>query len=86
MSDSGYHEARARYIKARRLAMHLDSRGISLTEAQGMHPALREHHAKMAGVNDPSNETWAETVSHLGSIHKIRGEQAKIKDPFEGLT
>lgn len=85
MSDSSsYHQERARSVKARQLADHLDQRGFSITDVQGMHPALREHHAKLAGVHPPSEETWTAVVAHLGATHRARQSMAG-KDPFEGL-
>jgi hypothetical protein len=83
MSDS-YREERVRSVKARQLAAHLDQRGYALTNVQGMHPALREHHARMAGVEAPSEETWTAVVAHLGAMRRERQRMAG-KDPFAGL-
>lgn len=60
-----YDEQRARYVPAMRLARHFQQRGLSMGDVERMHPMMRQHHAKMVGI-DPLE---AETV--LSTMHKL---------------
>lgn len=74
------HEAQARERKAAKLSSHLLARGITVDDLTSMHPDVRAHHAKLAGVNDPSADTWEMVVHAVGTAHKYQPD-----DPFEGL-
>ena len=47
------------------LVSHFQSRGVSAEHLQGMHPAVRTHYAKMAGLNAPTEEGWATVIDHM---------------------
>lgn len=83
---SAYYEHAARMQKAAKLTSHLQERGITADHLQVMHPSLLAHHAAMAGVSDPSTETW-DMVGK--SMRSSEAEKAKAKqpgyDPFAGL-
>lgn len=73
-----------RQIKASKLANHLTSRGISHADFQTMDPRLRAHHAVLAGVTEPSDDTWKLTGLTMQAGEQSRHRNAG-KDPFEGL-
>lgn len=47
-----------------------------------MHPDVRAHHAKLAGVNNPSDDTWDMVVRSVGTDYS----KYIPDDPFEGLS
>lgn len=48
------------------LVTHFQSRGMSADHVEHMHPALRSHYAKMAGLNPPTSEQgWNAVIDHM---------------------
>jgi hypothetical protein len=47
------------------LASHFQSRSLTADHLERMHPAVRSHYAKMAGLNEPSEEGWNTLIDHM---------------------
>jgi hypothetical protein len=75
------YEQRARERKAAMLTSHFRVRGISSADLEAVHPDVRQHHAKLAGVRNPSDETWSMMLKTVDYLEKNPGPE----DPFEGL-
>jgi hypothetical protein len=53
------------------LVTHFQSRNMTADHLERMHPSVRSHYAKMAGLNEPSEEGWNALIDHMrrkGSI------------------
>lgn len=83
MSTNEYEQA-ARSLKARKLSDHLARQGVTHKQFQSLHPQMRAHHALVAGVSTPSDETWEMTGQMLASRERVAKHQPA--DPFEGLV
>lgn len=55
------------------LASHFTSRGFTADHLEQMHPHLRAHYSKLAGLNNPSEEGWNALVDH---VRRSSGQQA----------
>lgn len=55
------------------LVTHFQSRSITADHLERMHPTVRDHYAKMAGLNAPSEQGWNALIDHMrrrsGSSH-----------------
>ena len=47
------------------LITHFASRGVTADHLERMHPNVRDHYAKMAGLNAPSEEGWQTLISKM---------------------
>jgi hypothetical protein len=47
------------------LMSHFQSRGMTADHVEAMHPDLRTHYAKMAGLNPPSQEGWQTVIDKM---------------------
>lgn len=76
------YEQQARERKTAALSSHFRDRGITAHDLAAMHPEVRAHHAKLAGVNNPSDETWDMVIKSVGTDYS----KYIPDDPFEGLS
>ena len=61
MSNTGYDPSGAML----HLATHFQSRGLGPEHLENMHPSVRSHYAKMAGLNEPSEAGWNALIDHM---------------------
>lgn len=83
MSTQNVHEVEARNRKAVALASLLVAFGATPEFAEEMTARDRLDIATAAGVRTPSEETWAQAVRCLRTIHDTRARFTA--DPFQGL-
>jgi hypothetical protein len=77
----------ARMRKSQKFALHLHAKGITPDDLAKMHPNMVAHHAMLANVRSPSEETLQMTSEHLDRLHNPRlTDQYQPVDPFEGLS
>lgn len=78
----------AREAKARKLVAALERAGATLDSVRDVDQAGRELAATYAGVNVPSDDTWALVVAHFEGVDRARAAVAAAlpADPFEGLA
>lgn len=54
------------------LVTHFQSRGMTADHVERMHPSVRTHYAKMAGLNPPNEDGWTAVID------KMRGGSPKV--------
>lgn len=47
------------------LLTHFESRGMNSGHIEAMHPQIRTHYAKMAGLNAPTDEGWKTLIDTM---------------------
>jgi hypothetical protein len=47
------------------LVTHFQSRSITPEHLERMHPSVRDHYTKMAGLNPVSDEGWSTLIDHM---------------------
>jgi hypothetical protein len=60
--DGGPYEASGSLLH---LATHFQSRGLGPQHLENMHPQVRQHYAKSAGLNNPSDDEWQAVIDHM---------------------
>ena len=67
------------------LITHFRSRGISADSLESMHPQVRTHYAKSAGLNVPTDEGWRAVIDRMrqGSPRAKTGNMSSMQDTSE---
>ena len=53
------------------LITHFQARGISADHLERMHPSVRTHYAKTAGLNVPTEEGWQALIDRMRRGHDL---------------
>ena len=84
VSNENVYETSARFLKAQKFVAHLSARDHTSESVSKMHPHVLAHHAMMAGIQAPSDDTMEVVHSMLQANENAKKNQPR--DPFAGLS
>jgi hypothetical protein len=79
MSDGSVYDPSGAMVH---LITHFRSRGVTAEHLERMHPAVRTHYAKMAGLNVPTEEGWDALIDKMRrGTDAPSGDLPQMQDP-----